>query len=58
VVRDLATSRILAWWDGETRLYIEGGPVTDGQFYIPHVWRLIHADGTSASLSGRSQSPH
>jgi len=57
VVRDLATSRILAWWDGETRLYIEGGPATDGQFYIPHAWRLIHADGTPASLSGRSQSP-
>ena len=57
VVRDLATSRILAWWDGETRLYIEGGPATDGQFYIPHAWRLIHADDPSASLSGSSQSP-
>lgn len=44
VVRDLETSRILAWWDGETRLYVQTGPATDGQFYIPHSWRVIHAD--------------
>jgi ABC-type polysaccharide/polyol phosphate transport system ATPase subunit len=49
VVRDLATSRILAWWDGDTRLYVEGGPLTDGQVHIPHSWRVVHAQDTDAS---------
>ena len=40
VVRDVATSRILAWWDGETRLYVEGGRAVDGQFYMPHTWKM------------------
>ena len=44
VVRDVTTSTILAWWDGETRLYVETGPASDGQFYIPHSWRIIHGD--------------
>ena len=44
VVLDAATERILAWWDGETRLYVHTGPTTDGQFYIPHSWRIIHAE--------------
>ena len=26
VVRDMATSMILAWWDGETRLYVANRP--------------------------------
>jgi homopolymeric O-antigen transport system ATP-binding protein len=43
VVRDLATTKVLAWWDGETRLYVEGGPAIDGEFYVPHSWRLIQA---------------
>jgi ABC-type polysaccharide/polyol phosphate transport system ATPase subunit len=43
VVRDVTTSKILAWWDGETRLYVQTGPATDGQFYIPHSWRVVHA---------------
>ena len=42
VVRDIATSTILAWWDGESRLYVQDGPVTGGQFYLPHSWRVIH----------------
>jgi len=44
IVRDLMTGKTLAWWDGETRLYVRSGPVTDGQFHIPHDWRVIHAD--------------
>jgi lipopolysaccharide transport system ATP-binding protein len=43
VVRDITTSKILAWWDGDTRLYVQDGPTTDGQFYIPHSWRIIHS---------------
>lgn len=44
VVHDLTTAKPLAWWDGETRLYVQGGPTTSGQFYFPHAWRVIHAD--------------
>ena len=49
VVRDVATLKILAWWDGESRLYVRTGPATDGQFYIPHSWRVVHADDESAA---------
>jgi ABC-type polysaccharide/polyol phosphate transport system ATPase subunit len=51
VVRDLATSRILAWWDGETKLYVQTGPATDGQFYFPHSWRIIHAEDANRATS-------
>jgi lipopolysaccharide transport system ATP-binding protein len=56
VVRDLSTARILAWWDGETRLYVDSGPATQGQFYIPHSWRLIHTADVSDPVSGIRQS--
>jgi len=55
IVRDLSTSRILAWWDGETRLYVDRGPATDGQIYVPHTWRLIHAEDPAEAVSGRTQ---
>jgi lipopolysaccharide transport system ATP-binding protein len=48
VVRDRTSFKILAWWDGETRLYVDTGPATEGQFYIPHTWRLTHADQTNS----------
>jgi ABC-type polysaccharide/polyol phosphate transport system ATPase subunit len=51
VVRDLATGTILAWWDGDTRLYVSRGPVTDAQLYIPHSWRLIHDDEQAAVVT-------
>jgi len=51
IVRDLTTSKILSWWDGETRLYVEAGPATDGVFYIPHEWRHVHADETESVAS-------
>jgi lipopolysaccharide transport system ATP-binding protein len=44
IVRDLTTTKTLAWWDGETRLYVHAGPMIDGQFHIPHDWRVIQAD--------------
>jgi homopolymeric O-antigen transport system ATP-binding protein len=44
VARDLATGKNLAWWDGETRLYVRGGPDVAGQFHIPHAWRVLPAD--------------
>jgi lipopolysaccharide transport system ATP-binding protein len=56
VVRDIRTSKILAWWDGETRLYVGTGPPTDGQFYIPHSWRVIHGDEGDAPAYA-SESP-
>jgi lipopolysaccharide transport system ATP-binding protein len=49
VVRDLATGKALAWWDGESRLYVRSGPATEGQFHIPHDWRVIHADQMEAT---------
>ena len=47
VVRDTEASRILAWWDGETRLYVQPGAATEGQFHIPHSWRVIHAEDSA-----------
>ena len=44
IVRDLTTSRVLAWWDGETRLYVQPGLACEGQFYIPHSWRMVRDD--------------
>jgi hypothetical protein len=53
IVRDLSTSRVLAWWDGETRVYVESGSAVTGQLYIPHRWRQIHGDVSVApSASG------
>jgi lipopolysaccharide transport system ATP-binding protein len=42
VIRERTTRRVLAWWDGETRLYVGAGRKTDSQFYVPHSWRLVH----------------
>jgi ABC-type polysaccharide/polyol phosphate transport system ATPase subunit len=52
VVRDLATSRVLAWWDGETRLYVHTGPTNEGQFYIPHSWHILHAENAEPASPG------
>jgi len=51
VVRDMTTTKVLAWWDGDTRLYVSSGPVTDAQLYLPHSWRLIHADEEPPGLN-------
>ena len=50
MIRDVSTSKVLAWWDGETRVFVEPGPATRGELYIPHRWRLIHADDVSVPL--------
>jgi lipopolysaccharide transport system ATP-binding protein len=42
IVRDVASTKVLAWWDGETRVYVETPAATDGELYIPHRWRLRH----------------
>jgi lipopolysaccharide transport system ATP-binding protein len=57
VVRDMTTSTILAWWDGETRLYVQTGPVTDGQVHIPHSWRVIQAGEVGAAASPAIATP-
>jgi ABC-type polysaccharide/polyol phosphate transport system ATPase subunit len=51
IVRDLATSKVLTWWDGETRVYVESAVAGSGEFYIPHRWQLRHADAVSAAPS-------
>ena len=55
VVRDMSSARVLAWWDGETRLYVRSGAVTDGQFYIPHSWRITHAQESDDVGARRSE---
>jgi ABC-type polysaccharide/polyol phosphate transport system ATPase subunit len=57
VVRDMTTTKVLAWWDGDTRLYVSSGPLTDAQLYIPHSWRLIHDDEETAGLNAGAQPP-
>ena len=44
LARDLATAKTLAWWDGETRLYVRGRDGIEGSFHVPHTWRHVHAD--------------
>jgi hypothetical protein len=56
VVRDLTSSKVLAWWDGDTRLYVRTGPTTEGQFYIPHSWRVVHAQD-DADVGTRGAEP-
>jgi ABC-type polysaccharide/polyol phosphate transport system ATPase subunit len=56
VARDMTTGKVLAWWDGDTRLYVSSGPVTDAQLYIPHSWRLIHdEDQQPAGINAAAQ---
>jgi ABC-type polysaccharide/polyol phosphate transport system ATPase subunit len=51
IVRDVATSKVLTWWDGETRVFVESAVATGGELYIPHRWQLRHADGVSEAPS-------
>ena len=48
IVRDLSTSKVLAWWDGETRVYVESGRTVTGEPTIPHRWRHLHGDVSDA----------
>ena len=60
VVRDLASAKVLAWWDGETRLYVDRGNTGNAEFYVPHSWRLVpEADAASAAapVTGDVASP-
>jgi lipopolysaccharide transport system ATP-binding protein len=58
IVRDLSTSKVLAWWDGETRVYVESSATTGGEFYVPHQWRVMEAEDISVRppASGAPQS--
>jgi hypothetical protein len=51
LARDLDTGKTLAWWDGETRLYVGGGAMTDERFLIPHTWRHVHGEGVAPPAS-------
>jgi hypothetical protein len=44
IARHVPTAKVLAWWDGETRVYVESAAEAGGEIYIPHRWRLLHAD--------------
>jgi lipopolysaccharide transport system ATP-binding protein len=52
IVRHVPSSKVLAWWDGETRVYVESGSAAAGELYIPHRWRLNHADAGGDSPAG------
>jgi len=45
------------WWDGDTRLYVSRGPVTDAQLYIPHTWRLVHDDEKATGINAAAPPP-
>jgi len=57
VVRDKTTTKVLAWWDGDTRLYVSSGPATDAQLYIPHSWRIIPDSEKAAGVSASARPP-
>jgi ABC-type polysaccharide/polyol phosphate transport system ATPase subunit len=51
VLREASAGNVLDWWDGGTVLYVEAGAETDGQFHMPHTWRVVHASADAAGLS-------
>ena len=57
LVRDVTTGKAVAWWDGETRLYVQEGSSSPGdELQIPHTWRHVQADiapATRASVLSR-----
>jgi ABC-type polysaccharide/polyol phosphate transport system ATPase subunit len=57
-IRDETTSRVIDWWDGGTMLYVELGEPAEGQFLIPHIWRVIHDSELQPSqLAGAQDRP-
>ena len=40
-VRDAATGKVIAWWDGGTTLHVEPGRPIEGQFHVPHTSRAL-----------------
>ena len=57
VARHVPTAKILAWWDGETRIYVEAGATRGGELYIPHRWRHVPAGEVSARRSASAARP-
>ena len=51
LVRDLATGKALAWWDGETRLHVGDSAQGAGAQRIPHTWRHVQADAGERTLA-------
>lgn len=51
LVRDLATGKTLAWWDGETRLHVSDGARDRGERQIPHTWRHLQAEAGERTLA-------
>ena len=55
VVRDAATSHVIDWWDGGTTLYVDAGQPAPGQFFMPHTWRIVHADSEARQGTARTR---
>ena len=56
IVRDLASAKALAWWDGETRLHVQEGRARTGEYHIPHTWRHVQADAGERTAAGSVRS--
>ena len=48
VLREASAGHVLDWWDGGTMLYVEPGADMHGLLYMPHSWRITHADAAAA----------
>ena len=55
VFRAAGSGEVLDWWDGGTTLYVEPGAETDGQFHMPHTWRIVHAVAEDGGLPVRGR---
>ena len=57
VVRDMTTTKILAWWDGDTGFTCPAVRSRMRSVYIPHSWRLVHDDGETTGLNAGAAPP-
>jgi lipopolysaccharide transport system ATP-binding protein len=44
LVREFPAGRTLAWWDGETRLFVREAAAAGDRYHIPHEWRHVQAE--------------
>ena len=50
VVREASNRQVVDWWDGGTMLFVEPGATVEGQFHMPHTWRVRQAGGGEGSV--------
>jgi hypothetical protein len=52
LVREFPSGRTLAWWDGETRLFVREPAPGSGLVQIPHEWRHVQTANPRHSPPG------